>query len=599
MIVLAADLTQGGGSALASWRPLVTLLCLFALATVALLVAGRSDDPSRGFRVLRRIPDALERLTGVPGWAAATVGMSLFGLLVAGQGFYDDVSWHVALGRDDVLFTAPHTAIIVGLALIAGAAAFGITFATLDGVDTRLRWGGLRIPWSTALLGLLGVSAVAGFPLDDVWHAFYGVDVTMWSPTHLLMICGAALTGAASWLVLFEAGVPARAGGWGRVLHVLAAWFTFQGLIAPLGEFAFGVPQFNQLFHPLLLVIAAGVAIVAMRVVLGPGWALGITGITFLLDVTNVLSGDLPAEPRSVGIHLGSALVVEVVALAVGTRRSLRFALLAGLGIGTVGLGAEWAYNQGAYQPWTPALLPDVLVLGLPVAVAAAVLGVTLAGHRPTRPVLLAATGVVLLALGWPLARPVGDVRAALTVARAGPDAVSLEVVLSPADAADDARWFQVSSWQGGDLVLTDLEERAPGRWVATAPVPVGGNHKTIVRLHRGRQMMAVPVFLPADAEIGEPEIPAVDRTAAFASERTYLLRETTDNDAWLAWLVNGLLGVVAVGWLAGFGIVTANVSPQGARSGDRRRRRSDGGDDVDVRDRAPDRLMAASSVPR
>ena len=59
---------------------------------MALLVYGRSDDPSLLFRVLRRIPNGLERLTGIPGWAAATVGMRLFGLLVAGQGLDDDVS---------------------------------------------------------------------------------------------------------------------------------------------------------------------------------------------------------------------------------------------------------------------------------------------------------------------------------------------------------------------------------------------------------------------------------------------------------------------------------------------------------------------------
>ena len=36
--------------------------------------------------------------------------MALYGLLVAGQGFYSDVAWHIALGRDDELITAPHTA---------------------------------------------------------------------------------------------------------------------------------------------------------------------------------------------------------------------------------------------------------------------------------------------------------------------------------------------------------------------------------------------------------------------------------------------------------------------------------------------------------
>lgn len=594
--MIAAELTNGGGSALASWQPVLTLLSVFGVATVALLAYGRSDDPSLLFRVLRRIPNGLERLTGIPGWAAATVGMSLFGLLVAGQGFYDDVSWHVALGRDEELFTAPHTAIVGGLALIAGAATFGIIFATLDKVDTKLRWGALRIPWSTALLGVLGLSAVSGFPLDDVWHAFYGVDVTMWSPTHMLMICGAALTGAASWLVLMEAGVPVTGRRWWRAIHVIAAWFTFQGLIAPLGEFAFGVPQFNQVFHPLLLLLAAGVAIVAMRLVLGPWWALGITGITFLLDVTSLQSGSLPAPAKAVGLYVGSALVVELVALAVGTTRPLRFALAAGLGIGTVGLAGEWAYNTTAYQPWKAALAPEALLLGIPMALAAAVLGTALAGHRPPRAALLAATAVVLLTLAWPMPRSVGAVTAALDIEPAGDGFVSVEATLTPADAADGARWFQVSSWQGGGLELTDLREVAPGRWVTEEPVPVGGHHKSILRLHRGHQMMAVPVFLPADAEIDAEEIPAEDRTMAFASEGDYLLRETEENDAWLAYAVYGLLAIVAALWLAGFGLVTARVAGQRARSGDRR---LDLVGEASADGRAPERLIAASSVPR
>ena len=594
--MIAADLTNGGGSALASWQPVLTLLSIFAVATVALLAYGRSDDPSLLFRVLRRIPNGLERLTGVPGWAASTIGMSLFGLLVAGQGFYDDVSWHVALGRDDELFTAPHTAIILGLGLIAGAATFGIIFATLDKIDTALRWGALRVPWSAALLGVLGLSAVAGFPLDDVWHRFYGVDVTMWSPPHMLMICGAALTGAASWLVLMEAGVPVTGRKWFRALHVIAAWFTFQGLIAPLGEFAFGVPQFNQVFHPLLLCLAAGVAIVGMRLVLGPWWALGITAFTFALDVTSLQSGSLPAPAKAVGLYVGSALVVELVALVLGTDRRLRFAVISGLGIGTVGLAGEWAFNSTAYQPWEAALAPEALLLGIPMAVAASILGITLAGSRPSRPVLLGATAVVLLTLAWPMPRSVGEASAALDIEPVGNDEVRVTATVTPADAADDARWFQVSSWQGESLFLSDMEEVSPGRWVSQDPVPVGGHHKSILRLHRGHQMMAVPVFLPADPEIDAAEIPAEDREMAFASEADYLLRETEDNDAWLALAVHGLLAVVTLLWLAGFGIVTAKIATQRARSGTRR---LDLVGEESADERAPERLIAASSVPR
>ncbi|MBA2626298.1 MAG: hypothetical protein H0U89_11945, partial [Acidimicrobiia bacterium] len=517
-VPLAADLTNGGGSALASWTPLWVQLGLLGAAVTGLVVTGRSDDPNPLLRGLRRIPNALERLTGVSGWAAATIGTSLFGLLVAGQGFYSDVSWHIALGRDDEVLTAPHTAIVVGLVLIAWAGGAGVLFATLDRVDTRLRWGGLRIPWSAGLLGLLGLSAVAGFPLDELWHQTYGVDVTMWSPTHMLMILGAAFSGAASWLVLAEAGVPVSGRRWWRGLHVVAAWLTLQGLTAPLGEFAFGVPQFNQLFHPLIICMAAGLAVVAMRLVLGRGWAFGIVFVSFLLDQSNLLAGgnDGPVRTRAAAIYLVSAAVVEVVALLLGTERRPRFALVSGLGIGTIGLAGEWAWNANAYQPWRAALLPEALVLGLVVAVAAAILGVAYGnalggrpGPRSPGPVLLGAAAVLVAALAWPMPRSVGEVTAAMRVEPSGRGAVDVEVDVTPADAGDGARWFQASSWQGGELALAEMEEVAPGRWASSEPVPIGGSHKSLLRLHRGGEMMAVPVFLPDDPEIGEPEIPA------------------------------------------------------------------------------------------
>jgi hypothetical protein len=539
-----------------TWQPLLALLTLFGVATAFLLVRGRCDDRSPLFALLGRIPDALGRLTGQPGWAVATVGMSLFGLLVAGQGFYSDVAWHVAVGRDKELFTPPHTAIIVGLALIAGAAAFGIVFATLERVDTRWRLGSLRVPRSTALLGVLGASALAGFPLDDVWHGVYGIDVTMWSPTHMLMICGAALSGAASWLVLREAGIPAS-GGWGRALHAVTAWFALQGLLAPLGEFAFGVPQFDQVFHPLLLCLAGGVALVATRLVLGAGWALGLATVTFALDATNVLGGGaLPVEPRAVGLYIGAAAAVELAALLVGTGRVTRFAVTSGLGIATIGLATDAWWNQRAWQPWRAALVPEALALGIPLAVAAAVLGCRLAGHRLPRRLGALAVAVVVVALAWPLPRPVGDVTAAVDVdPNATGTSADVAVTVSPADAADDARWFQWSSWQGGELAVGDLREVGPGRWVATTPVPIGGSHKTLLRLHRGHQMMTVPVYLPADPEIDEPEIPAVDRTVNFEAETRYLLRETKPGAAWFAWVVYALLLAVVLLWLGGFAL--------------------------------------------
>ena len=36
--------------------------------------------------------------------------------------------------------------------------------------------------------------ALTGFPLDDVSHRLFGQDVTLWGPTHLMMLTGASNT---------------------------------------------------------------------------------------------------------------------------------------------------------------------------------------------------------------------------------------------------------------------------------------------------------------------------------------------------------------------------------------------------------------------
>jgi hypothetical protein len=258
-------------SGLASFVPLVLMLAGYGLAVMVLLALGPSGDArSPSQRLLQRIPRSLERITGVPGWAAATVATACFGLLVAGIGFYRDVGWHVYVGRDTTLFTAPHTMIVVGLGFITLAAVIGILIASIDRLDTRIRGEAIRIPWSTVPLGVLGMTALAGFPLDDRWHAVYGIDVTMWSPTHLIMILGASFSPLAAWLVLAEAGVRPKDSPWARGLHVLVATLALLGLSSAQGEFAFGVPQFAQLYHPIIVALAAGLALTAARLVLGP-----------------------------------------------------------------------------------------------------------------------------------------------------------------------------------------------------------------------------------------------------------------------------------------------------------------------------------------
>ena len=105
------------------------------------------------------------------------------------------------------------------------------------------------------------------------------------------------------------------------------------------------------------------------------------------------------------------------------------------------------------------------------------------------------------------------------------------------------------------------MEELGPGRFRSDEPLPVTGQGKALVRLHRGGEMMAAPVYFPADPEIGEPEIPAEDRTVAMAGERSYLLRETTGGGGLIAPVVYGAFLAVLVGWAAAFVVASRRLS--------------------------------------
>lgn len=393
----------------------------------------------------------------------------------------------------------------------------------------------------------------------------------------MLMILGATFTGMAAWLILAESGVRTIDGRWGRGAHVVCGWLTLQGLLAPQGEFTFGVPQFSLLFSPILICLAAGLGLLAFRLVHGRWWTLGLAVVNFAIQTSGALNfgseAGRPVDTRFAGTFVVSAVVVELAAVVLGTENKLRVAVVSGLGIGTVGLAGEWAWNTHAWQPWTSALLPEAVLLGVVAAVAAAVLGVAFARaitrDATTRAmpggVIVVAALACLTVIVLPMRRPTGDVEAAIHLEPAADGTVYVDAALSPTNAAEDAYWFQATSWQGGGLELAEMEPTGvPGEYRSADPVPVDGLWKSLLRLHRGAEMMAVPIFLPADPDIHEPEIPAVDRTMPFRSEREFLLRETHSGNGWLSPAIHLTLLAVCALWALAFGVAVRHLSPRG-----------------------------------
>jgi hypothetical protein len=159
----------------------------------------------------------------------------------------------------------------------------------------------------------------------------------------------------------------------------------------------------------------------------------------------------------------------------------------------------------------------------------------------------------------------VGDVTADIRLEPASRgDQARVRVRLDPVDAAADARWFQVVGWQGGGLVIAEMEEVGPGEYESDRAVPVSGRWKAVLRLHRGGELMAAPIRFPGDPAIDAAGIPAADRRVAMAGERQFLLQETEPGSGWLSYAIHALLTLVVAGWAAVFTVATARIGASG-----------------------------------
>ncbi len=309
-------------------------------------------------------------------------------LLVAAIGLYWDVSWHVDFGRDiGTLFTPPHVTILFGLGGLIFASVISIAFATAQEAPTKLRFGNLRVPYGGLLLGVMGLAAIAAFPLDNLWHWAYGLDVTLWSPTHLQLVTGGSMGTFAVVLLLAEALPFSKPKPFGRFWIVVACGAVLTAASTYQGEFDFRVPQFNPLYLPILTMAAAGFALVFARIAIGK-WGAVKAAVAFLV-IRTVVSGlvaSLHHEFAMFPLYLPSALAVEAAAWWVGTEDRLKFGLVAGALVGTVGLLGEsiW-YSVSGWFPAGPnsaQLILPALVLAAPAAIGAAVLGEDRHGQR-------------------------------------------------------------------------------------------------------------------------------------------------------------------------------------------------------------------------
>ncbi len=529
------------------------------------------------------------RQTGLPAWAALPLAVLTGSLVAAVFGLYWDISLHLNNGRDEGPLANPsHYFILIGL---LGVFSAGVLAVTMPKPGTRPSPWSVRLAegWYAPVGGILIIVSAAfglvGFPLDDFWHRMFGQDVTLWGPTHLLMLTGAGLCLIGASVLLTEGGLAADRERGGKELTPSEAFvvkgrraMAAGGLLIALsiyqGEFDYGIAQFRQIFDPIMIGVAAGVALTYARITAGKGGAilaafffLAVRGALTLI-VTEVFDKPVAHFP----LFLGAAVAVELVGLVMASsirKNPMAFALAAGVAIGTVGLAVEWWWsNVWAIYPWGSALFPEGAIAGFIASVSGAFIGAWMANSLMLRPKILGAARfapiagalaiMVLVGIGLQQDSPKGLTAAFTnTPADTGKPGtwVNTTVKLNTTKYDTDQNWAKSIAWQGPGFVVADLERIGPGTYRTTEPLPAFGKWKSMVRFQAGTSMMGAPVFEPKDTGIPAEEVPALPQvTRELQPDRVVLQRESKIDGGWLAnlgYLIMFVIAMTLLGTLA------------------------------------------------
>jgi hypothetical protein len=293
-----------------------------------------------------------------------------------------------------------------------------------------------QVPGTLRLLGLVGTPGthlawwgiavtILAAPVDDLWHRLFGLDVSLWSPPHLLGLLGSQVNSAGCFVLALETyphGHRARLlallvggalffGGFHLLLATSILWAYAQGGLA-----FFFYPALGTLLLPVALLpvarLTARHSAPALAVLMAAVFALAGGGVTragfALFNPESAIDDAIARDPGSpvAKAHQMARDNGGPVVTYTGRARSTTWALLPALALGLVHRGRRpvlgslaFAVTYLAIASWSLAQLP-ALKASLPTAPQ------VLAGA-----VLVAAAGALGGLLGHGLARALAEPR--------------------------------------------------------------------------------------------------------------------------------------------------------------------------------------------
>ena len=155
-----------------------------------------------------------------------------------------DIQWHVEIGRDS-LFIPPHLVVMIafisGVALVVAMIAYETGLARAGQVQPHtIRLGPFQA--SKAVFAIFfGYSfALLSALFDELWHEIFGLDVTLWSPPHLMIM---AATTVVDFSLLLGITASSRRLGYSFTLKspltlgiLLVGAYAFESVNFQLGE---------------------------------------------------------------------------------------------------------------------------------------------------------------------------------------------------------------------------------------------------------------------------------------------------------------------------------------------------------------------------